>query len=134
MSISVPETSTVAGVTSNVSGLTPGEIPADIRNGNTQAKQAYSEGLAFEQILVNQLVQSMSSDISDPSAADATDSSDGSLNQTGLLAGDASSTSMYSGLMTQALSSSIMGSGGLGIAAEVAQDLDPEIGTPEGAA
>jgi Rod binding domain-containing protein len=127
MSLSVPDTTTVAGVTTDISGLQAGDIPADIRNGDSSAKQAYSEGLAFEQILVNQLVQTMSANVSD--GGDASDSSGDSLNQTGLLAGDDSSSNVYSGMMTQALGSSLMGSGGLGIAAEIAKDLDPAIGT-----
>lgn len=132
MSLSVPNTASVAGVTTNIPGLQAADIPDDVRAGNSQAKQAYSEGLAFEQILVNQLVQSMSSDISD--GGDATDSSGASLNQTGLLAGDGSSTDVYSGMMTQALSSSLMGAGGVGIASELAQAIDPSIGTSAAAA
>jgi Rod binding domain-containing protein len=126
MSLSIPDSTSVAGVTTNIPGLQAGDIPADIRNGNSAAKQAYGEGLAFEQILVNQLVQSMSADISD--GGDATDSSGDSLNQTGLLAGDGASTNVYSSMMTQALSSTLMGSGGLGIASELAQAIDPSIG------
>jgi Rod binding domain-containing protein len=132
MSLSVPDTTSVAGVTTNIPGLQPGDIPADIRTGDSAAKQAYGEGLAFEQILVNEMVQTMSSDISD--GGDATDSSGASLNQTGLLAGDGSSTNVYSGMMTQALSSSLMSTGGLGIASELAQSIDPSIGTTAGAA
>jgi Rod binding domain-containing protein len=132
MSLSVPDTTSVAGVTTNIPGLQASDIPADVRTGNGAAKQAYGEGLAFEQILVNQLVQTMSSDISD--GGDATDSSGGSLNQTGLLAGDGSSTNVYSGMMTQALSSSLMSTGGLGIASELAQAIDPSIDTSAAAA
>jgi hypothetical protein len=126
--------------TSAVSGLGSGDVPQDISTGNSTAKQAYSEGLAFEQILVDQLVQTMTSNISGSSAntsmssASATEPDSGSVNQSGLLAGGDPSTSAYSSLMTGALTDSIMSGGGVGIASEIAQDIDPEIGTPAGEA
>ena len=41
--------------------------PADIRNGNTAAKNAYQEALGFEDILVQQLTQELASTVSSPS-------------------------------------------------------------------
>lgn len=124
--------------TTAASGVSSADLPADIQNGNSAAKSAYSEGLAFEQILVDQLVQTMTSNISDSSASssasDSTDSNSGDVDQSGLLAGGDPSTSAYSSLMTGALTESIMSGGGLGIASEIAQNIDPEIGTPAGEA
>ena len=41
--------------------IDPALEPASIRNGDQAAKKAYQEGLAFEDVLVNQLAQEMSS-------------------------------------------------------------------------
>ncbi len=58
--------------------------PADIRNGNTAAKNAYQEALGFEDILVQQLTQELASTVSSPTddssggdgSSDSSDSSD----------------------------------------------------------
>ena len=40
--------------------------PADIRNGNTAAKNAYQEALGFEDVLVQQLTQELASTVTSP--------------------------------------------------------------------
>ena len=58
-----------AGTTSYDPSLTSANLPpinqalepADIRNGNTQAKQAYQEALGFEDILMQQMTQELAS-------------------------------------------------------------------------
>jgi hypothetical protein len=75
-------------------------MPADVRNGTAADKQAYSTALGFEQMLVDQLVQSM--------AGDSGTLADGPYAQT----------------MQTSLSSAIEGAGGLGLA----QQLYKEIG------
>src|SRR5262249_17852376 len=83
-------------------------MPADVRNGTAADKQAYSTALGFEQMLVDQLVQSM--------AGDSGTLADGPYAQT----------------MQTSLSSAIEGAGGLGLA----QSLYKEIGdsSPRGLA
>jgi len=114
--------------------------PADIRNGNTAAKNAYQEALGFEDILVQQLTQELANTVSSPSdgssgdgSGDSSDSSDSSDSTGGILGSDPS-TSGFASLIPTALTQSIMSSGGLGIAAQLAQSIDPAIGTPQGEA
>jgi hypothetical protein len=105
-------------------------VPAVIRNGNAAAKQAYTEGLQFEQVLVNQLAKQLTADAgagadgSSDSGALGGASGDGS--GSGLLGGG-SATSGYASLIPQALSNGLMSTGGLGIAMEIAKSLDPSI-------
>ncbi|MGO9902046.1 MAG: hypothetical protein ACLP0J_20715 [Solirubrobacteraceae bacterium] len=120
-------------------GLTPvsqADLPADIRNGSPAAKQAYTEGLEFAQVLVNELAQQLTATVSDQDSDDGDSSTnasgggdDGSSDATSPLGSDPA-TSLYSSLIPQALSDSIMSSGGgLGIASEIAAALDPSLGT-----
>ncbi|HUA04122.1 MAG TPA: hypothetical protein VMB27_09475 [Solirubrobacteraceae bacterium] len=112
--------------------------PADIRNGNSTAQKAYQEALGFEDVLVQQLTQELASTVSSPSddsslGSDGSDDSDSSSSSGGILGSDPS-TSAFSSLIPTALTQSIMSSGGLGIAAQLAQAIDPAIGTPQGEA
>jgi hypothetical protein len=95
--------------------------PASIRNGPPAAKQAYQEGLGFEQLLVDQLGQQLAATVSSPSA----DGSSGS----GIMGSDPG-TSGFASLIPQALSSGIMSAGGTGIAMQLAKALDPALGEP----
>lgn len=101
--------------------------PANIRNGNATAKQAYQEALGFEDILVQQLTQQLASTVTSPS-------DDGSSDSSGGILGSDPSTSAFASLIPTALSQSIMSGGGLGIADQLAQAIDPSIGTPQGGA
>jgi Rod binding domain-containing protein len=115
--------------------------PADIRNGNSTAQKAYQEALGFEDILVQQLTQELASTVSSPGddsslGSDDSDSSDGSdsSSSSGGILGSDPSTSAFSSLIPTALTQSIMSSGGVGIAQQLAQAIDPAIGTPQGEA
>ena len=113
--------------------------PADIRNGNTAAKNAYQEALGFEDILVQQLTQELASTVTSPtndSSLDggSGDGSDNSSNSSGGILGSDPSTSGFASLIPTALTESIMSSGGLGIAQQLAQAIDPAIGTSQGEA
>jgi Rod binding domain-containing protein len=109
--------------------------PADIRNGNTAAKNAYQEALGFEDILVQQLTQELASTVTSPSDDGSGDdgSSDSSDSSGGILGSDPS-TSEFASMIPTALTDSIMSSGGLGIAQQLAQAIDPAIGTAQGEA
>lgn len=120
-----------AASTSTLSGALPLVNPADepeiVRNGNPAAKNAYDTGVAFEDVLVTQLVQQMTatvpglSDGSGDSSGDSSDSSsDGSSDSSGGLGA-------YSSLMPNTLASSIMGSGGTGVAMQIARSIDPAL-------
>jgi hypothetical protein len=61
-------------------------------------------------------------------------SSDSSSDSSGGILGSDPSTSAFASLIPTALTQSIMSSGGLGIAQQLAQSIDPAIGTPQGEA
>ena len=106
-------------------------LPADIRNGDAKAKQAYQQALGFEDILVNQLTQQLAQTVvspSDDSSDDGSgDSSDSSGDSGGILGSD-SSTSMFASMIPTALTQSIMSGGGVGVADGLARAIDPAIG------
>jgi hypothetical protein len=115
--------------------IDPANEPASIRNGDQAAKNAYQTGLAFEQVLVNELTQQLSQTVSGGSGSDGSstddsggDSSGGSSGASGGMLGSDPASSMYAQLLPQALSSTIMSSGGTGLALQIAKGIDPSIG------
>ena len=109
--------------------------PANIRNGNTAAKNAYQEALGFEDVLVQQLTQELASTVTSPTDDGSSDDGSGdSSNSSGGILGSDPSTSGFASMIPTALTQSIMSSGGLGIAAQLAQSIDPAVGTPQGEA
>jgi Rod binding domain-containing protein len=124
-------------LSSTLPPINPALEPADIRNGNAQAKQAYQEALGFEDILVQQLTQELSSTVSSPSDSlgmddsgdDSGDDSDSS--SSGGILGSDPSTSTFASMIPQALTQSIMSNGGLGIAQELVQSIDPSLGSAQ---
>jgi Rod binding domain-containing protein len=109
--------------------------PAEIRNGNAQAKQAYQEALGFEDILMQQLTQQLAATVTSPggNSSNSGGSSDSSSGSGGMLGSDPS-TNAFASLIPTALSQSIMSGGGVGVADRLAHSLDPQIGTPQGTA
>jgi Rod binding domain-containing protein len=131
--LSIGSTGGLPGV--GVPPIDPANEPASIRNGNKAAKNAYQTGLAFEQVLVNELTQQLSKTVSggsgsDGSSTDASgaDSSGGSSGASGGMLGSDPASSMYEQMLPQALSSTIMSSGGTGLALQIAKGIDPSIG------
>ena len=126
------------GFNSTLPPIDTANEPADIRNGNSAAQKAYQEALGFEDILVQQLTQELASTVSSPTdsslGSDGSDGSDSSSGSTGGILGSDPSTSAFASLIPTALTQSIMSSGGLGIAQQLAQAIDPAIGTPQGEA
>lgn len=108
-----------------ISSFNQASIPSAVRNGDKHAQQAYVEGLAFEQLLLNQLssqlARTMTTDgVGDPLSTDGATGAGGG-------AGASSADGAFAGLIPPALTGSIMSAGGLGIAAEVASALDPSL-------
>jgi Rod binding domain-containing protein len=121
--------------TANLPPVNSALEPADIRNGNTQAKQAYQEALGFESVLMQQLTQQLAATVSSPSDDSSSDGSDDSSDDSsGGILGSDPSTSAFASMIPQALTTSLMSNGGVGIAAQLAQAIDPQIGTPAGEA
>ncbi|HLJ03322.1 MAG TPA: hypothetical protein VKT31_07765 [Solirubrobacteraceae bacterium] len=111
-------------VSDSLPTVNPATEPAAIRNGGPVAQRAYQTGLAFEQMLVDQLSQELAATAG--TSPDGSDSS-GSSDTTGLMGSDPA-TSSYAQLLPQALSSGVMSAGGLGVAAQIASAIDPSIG------
>jgi Rod binding domain-containing protein len=116
--------------------IDPALEPESVRNGNQAAKNAYQTGLAFENILVNELAQQMTATVPGLSGDDdglGGSSGDSSSGSTGGLTSADSGISAYSSLLPQALTSSIMSGGGTGIAMQIAQSIDPALANPKAA-
>lgn len=84
-------------------------LPADIRQASQTRKDAYTASLGFEQMLVQQLTESV---------ADSARSAMG---------GD----SPYANMLPQAMADGIMGAGGLGLARQLTDAMAP-VETPSG--
>jgi hypothetical protein len=82
-------------------------LPLDIQQGSDARKQAYTAGLGFEQMLVQQLTDSLVTDNEDA------------------LGGD----SPYASLLPQALTDGIMNAGGLGLARQLTDAMAPQDAT-----
>jgi Rod binding domain-containing protein len=101
-------------------------LPDSIRNGTPEQKQAYTQALSFEQMLVDQLSQALASSASGSSGDGSAGSDSGSDSGSGsLLGGSDPASSTYAQLLPTALSSSVMSAGGLGIAQQLACAIDP---------
>jgi len=110
--------------TSAIAPIDQAQLPASVRNGDQTAKNAYQAGLAFEQILVNELTTELAAT---SSSSDGSDGSDGSDSASGLLGTSDPASSMYSQLLPTALTSAVMGSGGTGMALQLASAIDPAL-------
>ena len=118
---------------SNLPPINAALLPADIRGGNAQAKQAYQEALGFEDVLMQQLTQQLADTVTAPGgdASASGDSSDSS--SSGGMLGSDPSTSAFASMIPTALTQSIMSGGGVGVADRIARAIDPAIGTPQAA-
>jgi Rod binding domain-containing protein len=91
--------------------------PAWVRNGSASTQKAYESALAFEQSLVEQLAKSL---------ADTSGLSGESSQEGGESGGESSGagSSQLSSMLPQALTSSVMDGGGLGMAAQMTRQLE----------
>jgi hypothetical protein len=116
--------------------IDPANEPAAIRNGDTKAKNAYETGLAFENVLVNELSQQLAATVPGLDGSGGSGDGLGGSSDDGLggTSGDSSGSSgglgAYSSLLPQTLTSSIMQGGGTGIAMQIAKSIDPGLGEP----
>ena len=118
----------------NLPLIDPAKEPAAIRNGDKKAKDAYQTGLAFENVLVNELAQQLSATVPGLDGSGGSDdglggsSDDGLGGTSGDSSGGAGGLGAYSSLMRQTLASSLMQGGGRGIAMQIAKSIDPGLG------
>ena len=97
-------------------------LPADVRNGTTQDKQAYTAALGFERQLLTQLTQAMVSTTQDDS-----DSSSDSSDDTDAGFGSSDSvTQAYNQMLPDQLADGLMASGGTGLAENLYRALRQE--------
>ncbi len=97
--------------------------PQSIRDGGKAAQSAYQEGLAFEDMLVNELAQQLTDSVPGLSGGSGGGSGGGQL-------GSGSALGAYASLLPQALSQGIMSTGGTGIAMQIARAIDPALTHP----
>jgi hypothetical protein len=114
--------------------MDPATEPAAIRNGDQKAKNAYQTGLAFENVLVNQLAQQLSATVpgldgSDDGLGGTSDDSSSAGSSGGV--GGSGGLGAYSSLLPQTMATSIISGGGTGIAMEIAKSIDPGLGAPK---
>jgi hypothetical protein len=112
----------------------PATQPAAIRNGDQKAKNAYQTGMAFENVLVNELAQQLSATVpgldgSDDGLGGTSGDSSGAGSSGGV--GGGGGLGAYSSLLPQTMATSIMSGGGTGIAMEIAKSIDPALGVPK---
>jgi Rod binding domain-containing protein len=91
--------------------------PAWVRKGSAATQKAYETALAFEQMLVEELSQSLtaSSGLGGESGQEG-ESSEGA-------SGDSGASGPLSSMLPQALTSGVMSAGGLGLAAQMTRQL-----------
>ena len=94
--------------------------PAWVRDGSATTQKAYQTALAFEQMLVEQLSQSLTA--SSGLGGEEGESSEGGSSSSSAASGPISS------MLPQALTSSVMNDGGLGLAAQMTRNLQDAAG------
>lgn len=94
-------------------------LPAAVRDGSTADKQDYKSALGFEQMLVGQLVQTMTGGDTGGDAAPA-DDDDSALDTANPL-----TTGPMASQMQDALTSAVMSAGGLGLAGQIYKGMRP---------
>jgi Rod binding domain-containing protein len=94
--------------------------PKWVRDGSAATQSAYDSAIAFEQTLVEQLSKSLTagSGLGGESAQEGS----GGSEEGGSASGDAGASELSS-MLPQALATSVMDAGGLGLAAQMTQQL-----------
>jgi Rod binding domain-containing protein len=99
--------------------------PTWVRHGSPSTQKAYASALSFEQTLVEQLSKSLAA----TSGLGGEESGEGESSEEG-----GAGSGELSSMLPQALSSSVMSAGGLGLAAELTRGLESAEGAQTSAA
>jgi len=100
-------------------------LPPDVRSAPPARQQAYAAALGFEQLLVQQLSSSFADSAQGTFGGSSDDgSSDGA---------GAGAANPYASLLPDALTQGVMNGGGLGLAAQLTDAIDPAQPSPAGA-
>jgi hypothetical protein len=94
--------------------------PAWVRSGSAATKQSYEQALAFEEVLVEELSSSLAG-----GALGGAEEAEGASSEEG----SATSQPGIAALAPQALTSAVMGAGGLGLAAQLTRSSELGAGT-----
>jgi hypothetical protein len=100
--------------------------PAAVRENAPGARQAYARAQSFEGLLVDQLSQSLMQ------SSGVTGEGEGENGEAGAGEGDGGG-GMVASLLPQTLTEGVMRAGGLGLAAQLMNAVDPRLGTGSGA-
>jgi hypothetical protein len=109
----------IGTVTAGLPVVDEARAPAAVREGSSAVKQAYSSAQGFEEMLMQQLSQSMLA-----SGGLGEGGSEGEAGS-GEEAGSSEDGGALSSLLPQALTEGVMREGGLGLAAQLARSLAP---------
>ena len=90
-------------------------LPASVRSGSESDKQDYKSALGFEQMLVGQLVQTMTGSAPGASADASSDDDDSAALDTA----NPLASGPMAGQMQDALTGALMSAGGLGLAGQI---------------
>jgi Rod binding domain-containing protein len=93
-------------------------LPADIRNGSKQDKQAYTAALGFERMLLGELTKAMA-DTAQPAGSDGSDTSDSSDGSDASSQSTDAASSMYMQMLPDQLADAVTQSGGIGLARDL---------------
>ena len=95
-------------------------LPADVRNGTTQDKQAYQAALGFERELVSQLMQAMTATATGDGSSDSSDDSTGDDSSSD---GSDAVTNTYQQMLPDQLTDALINGGGTGLAEDLYRAL-----------
>jgi len=122
--------SALSATSLSASPLDPALEPASVRNGGQKAQAAYQEGVAFENVLVNELAREMTATAGLDGSDNGLGGSGGDSGGSTGLGGSGSELGAYSSLLPQTLATSVMSAGGTGLALQIAQSIDPALDAP----
>jgi len=91
-------------------GALPSVLPADVRNGGKEAKQAYSAAVGFERMLVKQLTKSLTDSAALGGGED----------------GKGGSPAAYREMISDGIADAITKGGGIGLAQDLYKQVRPE--------
>ncbi len=103
-----------------VSGIAGTHVPAAVRENAPGARQAYASAQSFEELLLNQLSQSLMQ------GSGLTGEGEGGGGEGGEGEGDGEG-GVVASLLPQTLTEGVMRAGGLGLAAQLVNAIDPRL-------
>ncbi|HME03751.1 MAG TPA: hypothetical protein VKG38_12070 [Solirubrobacteraceae bacterium] len=110
--------------------LNPSEVPAAVREGSPKAKQAYETARGFEEMLLEQVTQSLVQTSGLGGEGEGEGEGAGSSEAGGEGTSSQAGDSMLASLLPHALAEGVMRQGTVGLAGQMMSALDPAAGKP----